>query len=100
MRPMSVAVPPKAPTGLSGVVQDNGVNQQVVLTWTDASINETGFLVQRALTSTGPWTDLATVGENITTYTDVITDTIEADYYYQVVAINQLDMQACPAIPP
>ena len=33
---------------------------------------------------------------NITTYTDVITDTIEAQYFYQVIAVNKVGYSGVP----
>jgi FtsP/CotA-like multicopper oxidase with cupredoxin domain len=85
MRPQAVAVPPNAPTGLSATY--NGAN--VVLTWTDNSANETGFLVQRADTAAGAWTDLATLAANVTTYTDT-TAGPGLNYRYQLVALNKV----------
>jgi cytochrome c peroxidase len=58
------------------------------LTWTDNSINETGFVIERA-TDAEFTTDLVTflVGENVTTYGD---DTTVPDvtYFYRVHATN------------
>jgi FtsP/CotA-like multicopper oxidase with cupredoxin domain len=85
MRPVSVAVPPNAPTSLNATY--DGAN--VVLTWTDNSANETGFLVQRADTATGPWTDLATLAANVTTYPDLIAAEGQ-NLFYQVIAVNEV----------
>ena len=57
------------------------------LTWIDTSNNETSFTIQRALTSAGPWTNLATVPANTTTYADQI-GRLDGAYFYQVVATN------------
>ena len=95
MRPISVAVPPRDPTALTGIVQGSGANQEVVLTWSDNSANETGFIVQRALTGTGVWVDLATLPVNQTTYTDVIGATTNI-YDYQVVAVNAVGYSGVP----
>jgi len=56
MRPMAVAVPPKAPTTLTALATGGTVR----LSWRDASVNETGFTVQRGATSAGPWTTVTT----------------------------------------
>ena len=64
MRAMILAVPANGagPTVTAGAPVGNG-NQprSVTLTWHDLSTNETGFVVQRASSATGPWTTLATV---------------------------------------
>lgn len=95
MRPISVAVPPKSPTGLSGTVTASGTNRLVVLTWTDNSANETGFVIRRALTADGPWTDLATVAANSTTYLDRIDNTTQF-FFYQVLASNSVGYTGVP----
>ena len=87
MRAQVVAVAPNAPTDLVATAQRGP--RRVVLTWTDNSLNETGFTIQRAtdaLFTTG-LRMLATVGENIVTYTD---NNVAArtTYYYRVMAIN------------
>ena len=53
MRPVSVALPPNAPTGL---VLDPATKK---LTWNDNSITETDFVVQRTTDGT-TWTDIGT----------------------------------------
>jgi len=61
---------------------------KATLTWTDNSLNETGFTIQRAADA-GFTTGLTafTVGPNVATYTD---DTIKNNqtYYYRVFASN------------
>ena len=91
MRPMAVAVPPKAPTTLTA----QAVSRTVRLSWRDASVNETGFSVQRAGTSAGPWTTVtagvatpSSVGTGGTvSYTDS-TVTPGATYVYRILATN------------
>src|SRR4030095_4709128 len=61
----------------------------VVLAWTDNANNETGFRVQRKKGATGAYTEIATRGANVTTYTD--NDTALSDgtqYYYRICAYN------------
>jgi len=48
MHSLVFAVPPKAPTGLTGVVTGTVNNPSVDLTWTDTSIKEVQFTLQRA----------------------------------------------------
>ena len=59
MRPVSVAIPPNTPDGLTFTIFGKGNNSYVSLSWKDNSINETSFVVQRD-DGTG-WTDIATI---------------------------------------
>ena len=90
MRPMSFAVAPIAPsTPVAARVTGN-----IRVTWTDNSMNETGFTVQRATSATGPWTTLPAgsvagvpgTGSTVT-FTDT-TGTGGTTYYYRVIANN------------
>jgi len=86
MRAVAVAVAPKTPAGLT--VTKAAAPLRAILQWTDNSLNETGFTIERA-------TDAAftvgltafSVGENITMFEDntILPDTT---YYYRVAAIN------------
>ncbi|MSN26123.1 MAG: multicopper oxidase domain-containing protein [Geobacter sp.] len=95
MRPVSVAVPPKAASSLTSSVTGNGNNRRLVLAWTDNSINETGFLVQKTTDGIN-WTDVGTSPsplnlQNTTgprTLTDPSTYNANAVVRYQVVAQN------------
>jgi FtsP/CotA-like multicopper oxidase with cupredoxin domain/fibronectin type 3 domain-containing protein len=87
MRPISLAVPPAAPTNLAGTILGGCDNRRVVLTWTNNALNATSLTVRRATASTGPWTDLATLAADVATYTDTIGNVNQA-YWYQVVATN------------
>jgi len=86
MRPVSVAKPPNAPTNL--ITTTLTVTDSVQLDWTDNSLNETSFVVQRATAVDGPWTDLATLDPDVTTYIDLSIPT--GDYFYQVIASNKV----------
>jgi hypothetical protein len=55
---------PAAPTGMSATALSSS---SIKVTWTDNATNETGFVVYRW---TGAWSQIATVGANITSYTD------------------------------
>jgi len=48
MHSLVFAVPPLAPTGLTGVVTGNANNPTVALTWMDNSLKEVQFTIQRA----------------------------------------------------
>ena len=76
--------PPAAPSGLAAVPAANQIN----LTWTDNSNNETGFHISRAVDSAFT-SALATftVGANITTYDDTSVQP-GVSYFYRVTSFN------------
>lgn len=84
MRPISLAVPPRAPTGLT--VDKKG--SSATLSWADNSLSETSFVIQRALDPNFA-TGLVefTVAAGVTTFTDT-TIKNKIDYYYRVRADN------------
>jgi hypothetical protein len=84
MHAQAFAVAPEAPSGLS-ITSGTGA-RPITLAWTDNSISETGFVIQRA-TDVGFTTNLATftVGKNVATYTDT-TAVLGTTYYYRVEA--------------
>ncbi|WP_175491888.1 fibronectin type III domain-containing protein [Paenibacillus sophorae] len=98
MHAVAFAVPPKAPSSLAANLTGSFFNKRVVLTWTDNSSNETGFTVQRAASSSGPWTTVATLPADSTSYTDPIGITINT-YYYRVFASNTVGDTATPGFP-
>jgi len=69
---------------------------QLQLTWTDNSNNENGFKIERKLGTTGTFGQIATVGVNVTTYTDTnLTD--GATYCYRLAAFNSAGTSAYSA---
>jgi Fibronectin type III domain len=76
--------PPAAPSGL-GASSPN--TTQINLTWADNSSDETNFVVARSSTSGGPYTDIATLGANVTSYSNTGL-TANTTYYYVVRATN------------
>ncbi|MDX1393017.1 MAG: S8 family serine peptidase [Gemmatimonadota bacterium] len=76
--------PPSAPTNLSAVTVDH---RTIDLSWTDASTNEDGFLVERRQGQTGAFALLADLGPGSAAYSD---DTASAstEYCYRVSAYN------------
>ncbi|TEB06985.1 Spore coat protein A [Pelotomaculum schinkii] len=98
MHAMVFAVPPKAPSNLVANLFGNGLNRRVVLTWMGSSTNETSCTVQRAASSAGPWTTLATLPSGSNSYTDPIDITSNA-YYYRVFASNTVGDTATPGFP-
>ncbi len=77
-------LPPAAPTGLTASPVSG---TQIALGWTDNATTETGYVVARATASGGPYTDIATLGANVTSYTNAALVRGTA-YYYVVRAIN------------
>jgi hypothetical protein len=56
------------------------------ITWTDQCSNEENYIVQRSATGTDPWTDVATLAPNTTSYEDK-TAVCGTAYYYRIEAI-------------
>ena len=50
--------------------QNRALAAQLQLTWVDNSNNETGFKIERSTVTTGPFSQIATVGANVTSYID------------------------------
>ena len=84
MRSVVFAAPPRAPTDLAASAVGGGVE----LSWLDNSMNETGFVVQRASDAEFT-TELVAfeVGENETGYVDA-SAVPSRTYYYRVFATN------------
>jgi hypothetical protein len=90
MHGVVVAVPPFAPQGLGGTLFNTLVN----LTWTDGSIAETGYIIQRA-NGTDPWQTIAQIPSPLESTGPTrgtlmyYNDTVVADgtaYSYRVIA--------------
>jgi hypothetical protein len=94
MRTIALVLAPEAPSSLTAALTGNGRNRSVNLAWTDNSLSETSFTIQRA-TDAGFTTGVTTfsVGANTTTYTDVIGNTNQT-YYYRVYASNTVGSMA------
>jgi PKD repeat protein len=77
------AIVPAAPSNLTGSV---GANRLVTLNWTDNSSNEQGFYVERAAKGRNlQFARIATVGVNVTTYSQTETS---GQWVYRVQAYN------------
>jgi Bacterial Ig domain/Fibronectin type III domain len=74
---------PAAPTALAATVISRS---QINLAWTDNSITETGFMIERSANGTS-WTQIATVGANVRTYSSTGLSANKT-YYYRVRAYN------------
>lgn len=78
-------VPPATPSNLRLAAVT--VNSATLL-WDDKSNNEDGFKIERKTGASGSWSQIATVGANVTTFQN--TGLNEATlYYYRVKAYNQ-----------
>ena len=77
------------PIAPSGLRITSILSNKVFLAWTDNSNNESGFKIQRKQGATGTYTQIATPGANVTTYTDNDTALLDGtQYYYKVSAYN------------
>jgi len=77
--------PLNSPTSLTATVVSSS---QVNLNWTDNSMSETGYLVERKETSTGNYAQIGSVGMNVQSYTDRYNFRSGTRYYYRVRATN------------
>ena len=76
---------PKKPTNLTlTVIAYNQIN----LSWTDASTDESSFRIERSLDGTS-WSTVATVSENVTSYNNTGLSA-STTYQYRVVAYNAI----------
>lgn len=73
-----------APSGLTATAI---AATQISLTWTDNSGDETGFKIERKIGAAGAYSQIATVGSNVTTYTSTGL-TQNTEYYYRVRSYN------------
>jgi len=80
----TTAGPPNAPSNLTAAASGSSV---INLAWTDNSTDETGFVLQRSLTSGSGFTTIATLPANTTTYVNSGL-TGSTTYYYRVQATN------------
>ncbi|MBI3982879.1 MAG: fibronectin type III domain-containing protein [Gemmatimonadetes bacterium] len=94
--------PAPVPAAPSGVNATPRYGYQIDVTWIDNSTDETGFRVERAASSSGPWTALATKSANVASHTDYVSQ--EQQFCYRVVAFNSFGESAasdadCTALP-
>jgi phosphodiesterase/alkaline phosphatase D-like protein len=79
-----MAGPPAAPSNLTAAAVSAS---QIDLAWTDNANNEAGFKIERRIGPRGSFVQLATVGANVTTYSDPGL-TGGKEYFYRVRATN------------
>ena len=82
-----VPLPPVLPAPPTNLVGTMAATNRINLTWTDASTNETGFKIERSPDGVNGWTQIATVGANVTTYASIGLACGKA-YFYRVRATN------------
>jgi hypothetical protein len=75
------------PSGLSATA---GTGVQVTLTWTDSSVNEMGFKIERRRSPAGGYSVIATAGPDITSFVDNADTGLAAgaNYFYRVESFN------------
>jgi subtilisin family serine protease len=75
---------PAAPTNLTATASSSSA---IALQWTDNASNESNYSVERATSSSGPFTVIATLGANVTSYSNTgLTE--GTTYWYRVQASN------------
>jgi fibronectin type 3 domain-containing protein len=80
---MFTAPAPGAPGSLTATAASP---TQINVSWGDVS-TETAYRLERSLDGSSGWVEVATVGQNVTSYSD--TDLVPSTtYYYRVVALN------------
>lgn len=78
-----------APNGPWGLAVSANSSSSLHLTWSGASVNETGFVVLRSTSLNGTYSTAATLPANTTSWDDAGL-TSGTTYYYQVYAINDV----------
>lgn len=81
------AVATTAPAAANALATSVISSSQINLTWTDNSSNESGFKIERSLSNAGPFTEIASVVANITTYSNTSLSSLTT-YYYRIYAYN------------
>lgn len=74
---------PTAPDNVSATPYSEGVH----ILWDNSSANETGFVVQRSLAGAATWSDVGSVGADVTQFDDT-TVSPGTEYDYRVAAVG------------
>jgi len=78
-----------APLAPSNLAITSTLSNQISLSWTDNSNDESGFTIQRKTGATGTYATIVTTGANVTAYRDRDTALVDGTlYYYRVYATN------------
>ncbi len=81
------AARPKPPLAPSNLTASAVSSSQINLSWVDNSGNESGFIIQRGPSATGPWMQIGTTGVNVTSYANSGMSA-GSTYHYRVCAYN------------
>jgi alpha-tubulin suppressor-like RCC1 family protein len=81
---LAMSCAPNPPSVLTAIAISSS---QIDLSWTDNSSNEDRFGIERATSSTGPWSEIASVNSNVTAYSNTGV-TCGQTYFYRVRAYN------------
>jgi hypothetical protein len=83
-RPLPAPTPLAAPTQLTA---KSPARQRIALTWVYNSTNEQSFRIERSLSATSGFAELASVGANVSSFTDTNVRS-RTSYYYRARAAN------------
>ena len=83
---------PADPSGLSAESSPG----MIVLTWTDASDDETGFRIERSVEGSDVWELVGTVGPGITMFVDTTVET-DTEYVYRIRAVRDVSWSGASA---
>ena len=78
---------PAAPRDLTAQRTGPTSRQRIQLAWTDNATNETGFVLERAVGTTGSWNVLVQLAKNTTSYSDTSVQRATT-YRYRIKAVN------------
>ena len=90
----TLSIPPLAPSGLATTTL---ALDTVRLGWTDNSYNETGFRIERSLSSGSGFVVIATVGSGVTTFDDTGRPA-SSTYFYRIAATNSVGASPYSAV--
>lgn len=79
---------PSVPAATNLTITPSGCN--AVFTWSDNTTNEMGYIIEMATSSTGPWTAIANVNINTTSYNYSEYSSLSPDntYYFRIATAN------------
>ncbi|MGH7600708.1 MAG: fibronectin type III domain-containing protein, partial [bacterium] len=81
----TLAGPPAAPNGLTAIAVSSS---KINLAWADSANNEDGFKIERKAGAAGTYVQIATVGANVTTFSNLSGLSPNTEYFYRVRAHN------------